>query len=166
MNKKIIHSFLSISVLVFAFAPNVSYACDPKPHAKRYINRINDVLGGEKPNLVIEDGVSDKAIAFYDKETGIHIYRDDYEGLCVSNLPYLKSVIAHEYAHHISSKLKRVAWIAGRENVADVGEHAIASAIWGESVYFDGDLDEKYSQQYDKLLKYVQIKSSENLLKK
>lgn len=148
-----------LSILFFV-VPGISLACDPKPHAKKYINQIDAIFGGEKPGLVVERGSDSEVAAYYDRDTAIiHIYKGDYEGSCEENLPYLRTVIAHEYAHHLTSKIKKVAWISGRENLADVGEHAISDAVWGsENVSFDDDLDAKYASQYGKLFRYIKNK--------
>ncbi|EKE25734.1 MAG: hypothetical protein ACD_5C00050G0004 [uncultured bacterium] len=154
--------FIFISLMLIF--PDIAAACDPKPHAKKYINQIRDVFGGEKPGLVIEEDSSEEILAFYDREEKIiHIYKDDYKGSCEENLPKLRVVIAHEYAHHLNSKIRKIAPIDGRENLAETAEHAIANAIWGEDkVVFDDDLNQQYLQQYKKIFSHVKSKIIKN----
>lgn len=153
------YKFVFGAVILLAI-PSTALACDPKPHAKKYVNQIHDIFGGERPSLVIEKGSSKKIVAFYDREEeSIHIFKDDYKGSCEDNLSTLKVVVAHEYAHHLNSKIKKIVWIDGRENVADVAEHAISDAVWGnENVLFDDDLDPVYLSQYQKIFNYVKSK--------
>lgn len=149
--------FVLLSLFVF---PNPTMACEVKPHAKKYMEQIQNVFGGEKPDLVIEKGSDEETLAFYDREDkAIHIYKGDYKGACEDNLPTLRVVIAHEYAHHLNSKIRNIAWIEGRENLAETSEHAIADAIWGSAkVTYDADLDPQYLQQYQKIFTYVKTK--------
>ncbi len=150
---------IAVLMAIFFLMPKISLACEPKSYAKEYINQIHAVFGGDKPALVVEKGINKKIVAFYNEETGIHIFKGDYKGACEDTLPYLKSVIAHEYAHHISSKIKKVVWIAGRENLAEVGEHAIADGIFGDEVFYDNDLNEKYAVEYEKILNFIENKN-------
>lgn len=151
-------SMLVILLLLgILLVPQSSFACNPKSHAKTYIDQIHAILGGDKPDLEVEDGNDGDVVAFYDRsEEIIHIYEDDYNGLCEDNLPYLRSVIAHEYSHHLTTRLKNIALITGRENIANVGEHAIADAVWGaDRVVYDDILDPQFSSQYDKIFSFI-----------
>lgn len=135
-----------MGIIVFVI-PFSTSACNVKPYAKNYIQKINKVFGGVKPKLVVLSGKEDY-YGFYESNT-IYIYSGDYKGSCSSNTPFLKSVIAHEYAHSISSKLKKISTLRG-EKLAEVAEHSIGDNILGNAEY-DNEADSTYFGQYQKI---------------
>jgi len=162
---------LLIILAFFAFVrPLGVLACDIKPFATDYVNQIHQVFGGEKPKLVILNGYSDESVAYYNyDEKTIYIYKTDYKESCALETPYLKSVIAHEYAHHLRKTLGKIADLKD-EDLAYVAEHAIADQIFGGAEY-DNDIEAKNINQYEKIKKIIwekQIKKfiSQNNLKK
>ena len=139
----------SIKILALAaliFMPLSAKACDVRPYAKSYIESINNVFGGTKPKLIVEKGNNEEIAAFYDG-TAIHIYKRDYKGNCADEIPYLKSVIAHEYAHHAAAKLRPFTKLRG-EDLAYLAEHAIGDAILGDDVEYDNDEDLDHPTAY------------------
>ena len=133
-------------------------ACNVRQPAKSYIDRIHKILGGEKPKLVIESGKDKEIAAFYDGKA-IHIYKGDYRGSCGNETPYLKSVIAHEYAHHAEKKFKGVAKLRG-EKLAYVAEHAIGDSIFGDDIEYDNAKDLKHPKAYEVITKMIFKKQS------
>jgi len=147
-------------VVLFLFYPLAANACNVRSYAKAYVNKIGDVVGGKKPAIVIEKGIDDSRSGFYEDGV-IHIFKGDYTELCIEDVPFLKSVIAHEYAHHLENKLKKVLNLHG-ERLAYVGEHAIGDEILGDAFY-DNDIKRSDIAAYDKLkemLKTKKIKSN------
>lgn len=146
--------------LIFRIDAN---ACDIRLPAKSYVNRIHAVVGGEKPKLIIEKGISSERFGFY-KAGAIHIYKGDYNGRCGEATSFLKSVIAHEYAHHIEKKFKKSFKLKFKKNIklkgerwAHVAEHAIADEILGDATY-DDDLKDRDMPVYDKITEMLRIK--------
>ncbi|HOX11228.1 MAG TPA: hypothetical protein P5323_04380 [Candidatus Moranbacteria bacterium] len=153
--RKIKFLFLALFLLLpFSSAD----ACSVRQPAKSYINRIHKIIGGEKPKLVIESGKDKEIAAFYDGKA-IHIYKGDYKGSCGNETPYLKSVIAHEYAHHAEKKFKSVAKLKG-EKLAYVAEHAIGDSIFGDDIEYDNDKDLKHPKAYEAITKMIFKKQS------
>ena len=135
--------------------PFSAKACNVRPYAKAYINKIHNVFGGTKPGLVIENGDKKNVAAFYNKGV-IHIYKGDYAGKCKDVTPYLKSVISHEYAHHVAKKLNQVSKLKG-EKLAYVAEHSIGDTLF-QNVEYDNKADLKYPEDYDAIAMLVVIK--------
>jgi len=133
-------------------------ACSVRQPAKSYIDRIHKIIGGEKPKLVVESGKNKDIAAFYDGKA-IHIYKGDYKGSCGDETPYLKSVIAHEYAHHAEKKFKGVAKLKG-EKLAYVAEHAIGDSIFGDDIEYDNDKDLDHPKAYTAITKMIFKKQS------
>lgn len=131
---------IGLFLLFLLAAPSSSKACDVRLYAKSYINQINAVVAGKKPNLVVEKGSDPNRYAFYENGT-IHIYNGDYQGACSDETPFLKSVIAHEYAHYIEKKLAPVAKVRG-ERLAFIAEHAIGDELLGNAIY-DNELNKE-----------------------
>lgn len=156
--------FIQILALGALFlAPSVASACNVRPYAKSYINKINAVFGGEKPALIVEDGIDEERAAFYDGS--IHIFAGDYEGKCSEKTAYLKSVISHEYSHYIASKLKKVSSLKG-ERLAYVAEHAIGDAIFGDDIEYDNDKDLEHPKSYDAIKKMIVEKKNKKIVAK
>ncbi len=157
-------SFKLAVIVVFALIfPATAKACDVRLYAKSYVNRISTVVGGKKPTLVIESGVDPKRFGFYENGT-IHIYKGDYKGKCSESTLFLKSVIAHEYAHHIENKFKKSFKLKFKKNInlkgerwAYVAEHAIADEVLGDATY-DNDLKNRDMSEYDKIIEMLQTK--------
>jgi hypothetical protein len=144
---------------VFVLMPfSSAKACNVRPYAISYINKINEVLGGTKPKLVLESGSEKDFFAFYDGKA-IHIYKGDYRGKCSDETPFLKSVISHEYAHSVSAKLKKVANLKG-EKLAKVAEHAIGDVLWGNNIEYDNGEDLVYPKDYAAMKQLVLSKQN------
>jgi len=152
LNIKYIGIFLGLMVFL---NPLSASACNIAPYAKSYVNSINEVLGGEKPKVVVLNGKSKNTLAYYSKKT-IYIYKGDYGKSCSEETPFLKSVIAHEYAHHIEKSLEKIAKLKG-EKLARVSEHSIADEILGEAEY-DNKADVKYPKQYQAIVEMIRKK--------
>jgi hypothetical protein len=145
--------------------PFSTRACAVRPYAPSYINRIYAVFGGIKPKLVIEAGSNNNEVAFYDG-TSIHIYKGDYKGKCSDETPYLKSIISHEYAHHVSDKLKKNTNLKG-ERLAYLAEHAIGDGIFGDNVVeYDNDADLTHPKAYDAIKNLILSKQNKIVLAK
>lgn len=145
------------------FMPFSAKACEMRPYAQSYIDSIHRVFGGTKPKLVIEKGSNKVEAAFYDGKA-IHIYKNDYKGKCVNETPYLKSVIAHEYAHHLSGKLRTVTNLKG-EKIAYVAEHSIADTILGGEIEYDGYMNLVYPKADLSIRKMISEKQTKIIAK-
>lgn len=149
--------FLIILAVAILVKPSFALACDVRPYAKSYINQIQKAVGGEKPKVLVLNRKSAENVAFYVyTEKTIYIYKNDYKGSCVSETPYLKAVIAHEYSHHLEKSLKKVSNLKG-EKLAYVAEHAIADQILGGAEY-DNEMDMRYVNQYQKIKNFIRQK--------
>jgi len=159
-------SLIIAVVLTAAFLarPFSANACEIKPYVKNYLSRIQGALGGEKPKIILLSGKDSHRYAFYRPSTKtIHIYKGDYKGRCANELPFLKSVLAHEYAHYLSKPLKKITGL-NEEKTARIAEHAIADTLLGGAKY-DNSFDLKYPAQYLKLknmIKNTQIAAGKN----
>lgn len=155
----------SIPVLaIFILMPFSASACNVRPHALSQINKIHKVFGGKKPKLVIEKGSDKDAVAFYNKSTGtIRLFKEDYPGKCSDEIPYLKSIISHEYAHHISKELKKVTKLKG-ERLAYLAEHSIGDAIFGyDAVDYDNDTDLEHPTAYEAIKTMISKKQIKHI---
>lgn len=150
-------SFKLLVIVFFGISlPFSAKACNVSPLAKDYINKINKVVGGQKPKIIIEKGVDDGRYGFYQDGT-IHIFKGDYPNMCIEDKPFLKSVIAHEYSHYIEGKIRKIVKLRG-ERLAFVGEHAIGDEILGD-VFYDKSLKKKDILAYEKLKLALRIKN-------
>jgi hypothetical protein len=145
MRKLLLALFTAILLLS---SPVSAKACNIRPHAKSYVNKIHKLVGNKKPSIVFEDGIDKNRFAFY-RDGVIHVYQGDYKATCSEATPLLKSVIAHEYTHHLENKLAKVLKMRG-ERLAYVGEHAIGDEILGDAFY-DNDLKQRDIKAYTKL---------------
>jgi len=139
---------------IFIFTPLSVKACEIQPYAESYINEINDILGGSKPKLRIDEKKIVGTMGFY-KNGVIHIYKNDYKGECDDITPYLKSIIAHEYAHHIQIRFEKITKLRG-EDLALIAEHSIGDGIL-KNVEYDNQNQKKYIEEYEKMLKLVSL---------
>lgn len=148
-------SVVKIAIFVFMLLaiPSATKACDAKPYAKSYVDQIHAVVSGKKPNLIVEKGTNASRYAFYENGT-IHIYSGDYQGACGQSTSFLKSVVAHEYGHHLESRLAPVAKARG-ERLGFIAEHAIADEILGNAVY-DNVLSSKDASAYASVKTMIQ----------
>lgn len=140
-------------ILGIFFLPFPSEACNIRPYAKLYVEKIHEVFGGEKPDIVFEEENENDVAGFYENGA-IHIYKNDYQDICLNELPYLKSVIAHEYAHHASAKLRPFTKLRG-ESLAYVAEHAIGDAILGSDIEYDNNSDLENLNAYKAIRKSI-----------
>jgi hypothetical protein len=152
---------LAIATTALLMPSASAKACNARPYAISYVNKIYGVFGGVKPKLVIEDGSNNNEVAFYDG-TSIHIYKGDYKGKCADETSYLKSVISHEYAHHVSAKLKKVTSLKG-EKLAYLAEHAIGDGILGNDVEYDNDADLEHPKDYAAIRNFILSKQSKSV---
>lgn len=152
MKKSLIFVILAVSVAAFLLFPSSAKACNVRPYALTYIGDIYDVFGGTKPRLVVENGKSSAEYGYYDKNT-IHIYKGDYKGSCSTELPLLKSVIAHEYGHHVAGELGKISPLRG-EKLAYVAEHSIGDGILGGAEY-DNEAESQHLEDYEKIILFI-----------
>ena len=152
---------LLIFTAIFWLCPDLAMACDVRQYALGYIKNIHSVVGGTKPKLVVKKGSSSDEYAYYLNKT-IYVFKGDYKESCEDSLPMLKSVIAHEYGHHIEKDLRKVSQLRG-ERLILVAEHSIADQILGGAEY-DNEKDLKYSSDYEKIKNYLVKKQNKKLL--
>ncbi len=100
-------------------------------------------MGGEKPRVIIVKKGGDYVAAYWKEKKAIIIYEDAFNGKCSKHIPYLKSVVAHEYGHHLQKKLGKVMHSNKNENIAEIAEHSFGELILKNAEY-DTDTHERY----------------------
>lgn len=143
-----------IVILVMLAWSIPAQACDLKTYSKKYINEIHSVVGGEKPSVRVKR-YKKNVLGDYTYATKmITVYSDNYEGECVDVLPSLKSLISHEYGHHLNDQIENVTGIENREEIAHLAEHSFGSEILKDTEY-DNELTKKGERVYKKLNRHL-----------